>query len=51
MPDASIDATLSALVAAGFGGAGQKCMALTTVVYVGGITPWYLFYLPYYRTF
>ncbi|KAH9657454.1 methylmalonate-semialdehyde dehydrogenase (acylating) [Citrus sinensis] len=40
MPDASIDATLSALVAAGFGGAGQKCMALTTVVYVGGITPW-----------
>ncbi|KAH9696966.1 methylmalonate-semialdehyde dehydrogenase (acylating) [Citrus sinensis] len=40
MPDASIDATLSALVAAGFGGAGQKCMALTTVVYVGSITPW-----------
>lgn len=40
MPDASIDATLSALVAAGFGGAGQKCMALTTVVFVGGITPW-----------
>lgn len=51
MPDASIDATLSALVAAGFGGAGQKCMALTTVVYVGSITPWYLFYLPYYITF
>eukprot|EP00257_Ricinus_communis_P016112 XP_015574178.1 methylmalonate-semialdehyde dehydrogenase [acylating], mitochondrial isoform X3 [Ricinus communis] len=40
MPDASVDATLKALVAAGFGGAGQKCMALSTVVFVGGISPW-----------
>lgn len=41
MPDASVDATLNALVAAGFGGAGQKCMALSTIVFVGGLSPWY----------
>ena len=41
MPDASMDTTLNALVTAGFGGAGQKCMALSTVVFVGGLTPWY----------
>ncbi|KAJ0048255.1 hypothetical protein Pint_16927 [Pistacia integerrima] len=35
LPDASIDATLNALVAAGFGAAGQRCMALSTVVFVG----------------
>ncbi|XP_021662398.2 methylmalonate-semialdehyde dehydrogenase [acylating], mitochondrial isoform X3 [Hevea brasiliensis] len=40
MPDANVDATLHALVAAGFGGAGQKCMALSTVVFVGGLSPW-----------
>ncbi|KAB1206694.1 Methylmalonate-semialdehyde dehydrogenase [acylating], mitochondrial [Morella rubra] len=40
MPDASVDATLNALVAAGFGAAGQKCMALNTVVFVGGLNPW-----------
>ncbi|XP_021624564.1 methylmalonate-semialdehyde dehydrogenase [acylating], mitochondrial isoform X2 [Manihot esculenta] len=40
MPDASVDATLNALVAAGFGGAGQKCMALSTIVFVGGLSPW-----------
>ncbi|KAK6916202.1 Aldehyde dehydrogenase domain [Dillenia turbinata] len=31
MPDANMDATSNALVAAGFGGAGQRCMALSTV--------------------
>lgn len=41
MPDASMDATLNALVAAGFGAAGQKCMALSTVVFVGSLSPWY----------
>lgn len=41
MPDASVDATLNALVAAGFGAAGQKCVALNTVVFVGGLNPWY----------
>uniref|UniRef100_A0A2N9EFB0 methylmalonate-semialdehyde dehydrogenase (CoA acylating) n=1 Tax=Fagus sylvatica TaxID=28930 RepID=A0A2N9EFB0_FAGSY len=40
MPDASVDATLNALVAAGFGAGGQKCMALSTVVFVGGLNPW-----------
>lgn len=41
MPDASVEATLNALVAAGFGGAGQKCMALSMVVFVGGLSSWY----------
>uniref|UniRef100_UPI0005C833C1 methylmalonate-semialdehyde dehydrogenase [acylating], mitochondrial-like isoform X1 n=1 Tax=Fragaria vesca subsp. vesca TaxID=101020 RepID=UPI0005C833C1 len=41
MPDASMDTTLNALVSAGFGAAGQKCMALTTVVFVGCIHLWY----------
>ncbi|XP_059640767.1 methylmalonate-semialdehyde dehydrogenase [acylating], mitochondrial-like isoform X2 [Cornus florida] len=40
MPDASADATLDALVAAGFGAAGQRCMALSTAVFVGGSIPW-----------
>ncbi|KAL5714334.1 hypothetical protein ACHQM5_016313 [Ranunculus cassubicifolius] len=40
MPDASIDATLNALVAAGFGAAGQRCMALSTAVFVGDSKPW-----------
>ncbi|GKA27224.1 methylmalonate-semialdehyde dehydrogenase [acylating], mitochondrial [Tanacetum coccineum] len=40
MPDASVDATLNALVAAGFGAAGQRCMALSTVVFVGDATEW-----------
>ena len=41
MPDASADATLDALVAAGFGATGQTCMALSTAVFVGGSLPWY----------
>lgn len=41
MPDASADATMNALVAAGFGAAGQRCMALSTVVFVGGSKSWY----------
>ncbi|KAI9110393.1 hypothetical protein K1719_018553 [Acacia pycnantha] len=40
MPDANVDATVNALVAAGFGAAGQRCMALSTVVFVGGSKPW-----------
>ncbi|XP_038681678.1 methylmalonate-semialdehyde dehydrogenase [acylating], mitochondrial-like [Tripterygium wilfordii] len=39
MPDASTNTTLNTLVAAGFGG-GRKCMALSTVVVVGSLTPW-----------
>ncbi|GLT64781.1 hypothetical protein SLA2020_372520 [Shorea laevis] len=40
MPDANMDATLNALVAAGFGAAGQRCMALSTVVFVGDSKSW-----------
>ncbi|CAA2954625.1 methylmalonate-semialdehyde dehydrogenase [acylating], mitochondrial [Olea europaea subsp. europaea] len=38
--DANVDATLNALVAAGFGAAGQRCMALSTVVFVGDSKSW-----------
>jgi Aldehyde dehydrogenase family len=41
LPDANVDATLNSLVAAGFGAAGQRCMALSTAVFVGGSEPWY----------
>ncbi|KAG2328800.1 hypothetical protein Bca52824_011528 [Brassica carinata] len=40
LPDANVDATLNALLAAGFGAAGQRCMALSTVVFVGSSKPW-----------
>ncbi|XP_058213993.1 methylmalonate-semialdehyde dehydrogenase [acylating], mitochondrial-like [Rhododendron vialii] len=40
MPDASMDATLNVLVATGFGAAGQRCMAISTVVFVGGSNLW-----------
>lgn len=41
MPDANMGATVDALAAAGFGAAGQRCTALSTVVFVGGSRPWY----------
>ncbi|KAF8732044.1 hypothetical protein HU200_016000 [Digitaria exilis] len=47
LPDADRDATLNALIAAGFGAAGQRCMALSTAVFVGGSEPWYN--LPYLK--
>ncbi|WVZ62224.1 hypothetical protein U9M48_011991 [Paspalum notatum var. saurae] len=40
LPDADRDATLNALIAAGFGAAGQRCMALSTAVFVGGSESW-----------
>ncbi|KAK3414094.1 hypothetical protein EUGRSUZ_I02605 [Eucalyptus grandis] len=40
MPDANMDATLNAVVAAGFGAAGQKCMALSMAIFVGGLSRW-----------
>ncbi|KAJ9538042.1 hypothetical protein OSB04_030775 [Centaurea solstitialis] len=40
MPDAHMGATLDALAAAGFGAAGQRCSALSTVVFVGGSRTW-----------
>ncbi|KAL3527502.1 hypothetical protein ACH5RR_012158 [Cinchona calisaya] len=42
MPDASADATLDAIIAAGFGAAGQRCMTLSTLIFVGGSAPWEL---------
>lgn len=45
MPDASIDAAMNALVAAGFGAAGQRCMGLCTAIFVGGSVPWYYDFL------
>ncbi|XP_067939225.1 probable methylmalonate-semialdehyde/malonate-semialdehyde dehydrogenase [acylating], mitochondrial [Watersipora subatra] len=40
MPDANKEATLNALVGAAFGAAGQRCMALSTAVFVGEAREW-----------
>lgn len=40
MPDADREATVNALVGAGFGAAGQRCMALSTVLFVGESKEW-----------
>ncbi|XP_064622188.1 probable methylmalonate-semialdehyde/malonate-semialdehyde dehydrogenase [acylating], mitochondrial [Lineus longissimus] len=40
MPDANKEATLNQLVGAAFGAAGQRCMALTTAVWVGESKEW-----------
>lgn len=40
MPDANKNATLNALVGAAFGAAGQRCMALSTAVFVGEAAIW-----------
>ncbi|KAL7206111.1 hypothetical protein ACSBR2_018923 [Camellia fascicularis] len=40
LPDANMDATLNALVAAGFGAAGQRCMAISAVIFVGSSNSW-----------
>lgn len=40
MPDAIPDTTVNALVGASFGAAGQRCMALSTAVFVGGSDSW-----------
>ncbi|XP_071913824.1 uncharacterized protein [Coffea arabica] len=40
MPDANPDATLDAIIGAGFGAAGQRCMTLSTIIFVGGLAPW-----------
>ncbi len=36
MPDADLESTADALIAAGFGSAGERCMAISAVVAVGG---------------
>jgi malonate-semialdehyde dehydrogenase (acetylating) / methylmalonate-semialdehyde dehydrogenase len=40
MPDADVDSTVKALTGAAFGAAGQRCMAISAVVFVGGIDRW-----------
>ncbi|RDX84368.1 Methylmalonate-semialdehyde dehydrogenase [acylating], mitochondrial, partial [Mucuna pruriens] len=40
LPDASLDATLDALVPAGFGAAGERFMTLSIAVFVGGSMRW-----------
>ncbi|GAB4815988.1 hypothetical protein N2152v2_003034 [Parachlorella kessleri] len=37
LPDANFDATVNALTGAAFGAAGQRCMAISTAVFVGGM--------------
>jgi malonate-semialdehyde dehydrogenase (acetylating)/methylmalonate-semialdehyde dehydrogenase len=40
LPDADVDATVKALTGAAFGAAGQRCMAISAVVFVGGFERW-----------
>ena len=40
MPDADVDSTVKALTGAAFGAAGQRCMAISAAVFVGGFEPW-----------
>jgi len=40
MPDANKENTLNQLVGAAFGAAGQRCMALSTAVFVGDAQKW-----------
>ena len=40
LPDANKEQTLNAIAGAAFGAAGQRCMALSTVVMVGGTEGW-----------
>ena len=40
MPDANREATVNALAGAAFGAAGQRCMAISAAVFVGGVGPW-----------
>ncbi len=40
MPDADVDSTVKALTGAAFGAAGQRCMAISAAVFVGGFERW-----------
>lgn len=40
MPDANKENTLNQLVGAAFGAAGQRCMALSTAIFVGDSREW-----------
>ena len=41
MPDADVDHAVNALAGAAFGAAGQRCMAISVAVFVGGMTEEY----------
>jgi malonate-semialdehyde dehydrogenase (acetylating) / methylmalonate-semialdehyde dehydrogenase len=40
MPDADPDSTVKAIAGAAFGAAGQRCMAISAAVFVGGMDRW-----------
>lgn len=40
MPDANKENTINQLVGAAFGAAGQRCMALSTAIFVGETREW-----------
>ena len=40
LPDAHREATAAALTGASMGAAGQRCMAISAAVFVGGLAPW-----------
>jgi len=40
LPDADKDATINAIIGAAFGAAGQRCMALSVVIFVGDSVNW-----------
>lgn len=44
MPDAEKEDTINALIGACFGASGQRCMALTTIVFVGDVRYFLLIY-------
>ena len=37
LPDANFDSAVNALTGAAFGAAGQRCMAISAAVFVGGM--------------
>jgi malonate-semialdehyde dehydrogenase (acetylating)/methylmalonate-semialdehyde dehydrogenase len=43
LPDANKNATINAIIGAAFGAAGQRCMALSTLVLVGEAKEWYYY--------
>lgn len=40
LPDANVESTAAALAGAAFGAAGQRCMAISAAVFVGGMGPY-----------
>eukprot|EP00200_Dunaliella_tertiolecta_P005719 CAMPEP_0202355528 /NCGR_PEP_ID=MMETSP1126-20121109/10385_1 /ASSEMBLY_ACC=CAM_ASM_000457 /TAXON_ID=3047 /ORGANISM="Dunaliella tertiolecta, Strain CCMP1320" /LENGTH=539 /DNA_ID=CAMNT_0048948159 /DNA_START=88 /DNA_END=1707 /DNA_ORIENTATION=+ len=40
LPDADLESTVKALAGASFGAAGQRCMAISAAVFVGGMDKW-----------